>query len=74
MNKRVSFKLELVSRESEAPKHLQGLVGASVTVHAGPNTRTGTVKEVDGMGLVLESPSGTLFGHPWEGIDGLEII
>lgn len=75
MNKRVSFKFELVSRESEVLPYFSGLVGAVVMVNGGTqHARTGTVKEVDGMGLVLVSPTGTLFGHPWEGIERLELL
>lgn len=74
MEKRVHFKLELLSRGALALPYLSGLKGAVVKVQAGPEARTGTVRAVHEMGIELDSLTGTRFGFPWEGIDQLELL
>lgn len=78
MGRRVSFSFQLVAQEAELAA-VEALVGKWVAVTGRDGSqkgfkRGGTIKVVNDIGIELVSPTGTVFGFPWEGIERVELI
>lgn len=78
----MAIKLELVAAGpggiANAAVYLQGLTGALVAIRARDGsqegwTKGGTVRAVNDIGIELTSPTGSIYGFPWDAIEEITV-